>query len=134
MFGQAGRLSQSCCKKNIVNLQRRSFKSSCRKEKALENWKRPSIDELGIPTESWKKVFDRNQKRFNFYLMAGTGFLGATTIFLSNVVFMNPEPKFLKKTGYVTKNLREEELSTLTSKSSEEVVEAKQMMKKSLKK
>ena len=24
--------------------------------KALENWARPSIDEIGVPTESWQQV------------------------------------------------------------------------------
>ena len=25
--------------------------------KALANWARPSIDEMGVPTESWKQVY-----------------------------------------------------------------------------
>ena len=27
-----------------------------RRGKALANWARPSIDEMGVPTESWKQV------------------------------------------------------------------------------
>ena len=28
--------------------------------KALANWARPSIDEMGVPTESWKQVSRKN--------------------------------------------------------------------------
>ena len=28
-----------------------------RRGKALANWARPSIDEMGVPTESWKQVY-----------------------------------------------------------------------------
>ena len=28
--------------------------------KALANWARPSIDEMGVPTESWKQVRTKN--------------------------------------------------------------------------
>ena len=28
--------------------------------KALANWARPSIDEMGVPTESWKQVRRKN--------------------------------------------------------------------------
>ena len=31
--------------------------------KALANWKRPSIDELGVPTEPWSHVNNQVQKR-----------------------------------------------------------------------
>jgi len=97
--------------------QRRTLKTSCKKEKALENWKRPSIDELGVPSEPWRKVFDRNQKRYNLYLIAGTGFLGGTVAILANTVELNSEPAFLKKTGYVTKNLTDEQMAALSSNS-----------------
>jgi len=33
--------------------------------KALQNWKRPSIDEMGVPAEPWGRVHDRNQKKFS---------------------------------------------------------------------
>jgi hypothetical protein len=32
---------------------------------ALENWSRPSIDELGVPREPWQRVHERNQQKFN---------------------------------------------------------------------
>merc|ERR1712106_464898 len=104
--------------------QRRTFKNSCKKEKALENWKRPSIDELGTPIESWKKVFDKNQRRFNTYLLVGAASLGATVLVLSNTVFMNPEPKFLKEITYVTKTPTDAELAALASTPSEEIDES----------
>merc|ERR1712123_365762 len=127
MSWQAGILGLStrqACSRNIMKSQKRTFKNSCKKEKALENWKRPSIDELGTPSESWKKVFDKNQKRYNTYLLAGTGFLGATVLVLSNTVFMNPEPKFLKDITYVTKTPTDAELAALASTPSEEIDES----------
>merc|ERR1711892_1195576 len=127
MSWQAGILGLStrqACSRNIIKSQRRTFKNSCKKEKALENWKRPSIDELGTPIESWKKVFDKNQKRYNTYLLAGAASLGATVLVSSNTVFMNPEPKFLKDITYVTKTPTDAELAALASTPSEEIDES----------
>merc|ERR1711935_768747 len=127
MSWQAGILGLStrqACSRNIMKSQRRTFKNSCKKEKALENWKRPSIDELGTPIESWKKVFDKNQKRFNTYLLVGAASLGATVLVLSNTVFMNPEPKFLKEIKYVTKTPTNAELAALASTPSEDIDES----------
>merc|ERR1711935_1285033 len=127
MSWQAGILGLStrqACSRNIMKPKRRTLKNSCKKEKALEDWKRPSIDELGTPSESWKKVFDKNQKRYNTHLLVGTGFLGATILVLSNAVFMNPEPKFLKDITYVTKTPTDAELAALASTPSEEIDES----------
>lgn len=38
-------------------LAARSLLKVPQRGKALANWARPSIDELGVPTESWKQVF-----------------------------------------------------------------------------
>ena len=65
--------------------------------KALENWARPSIDELGVPTEPWKKVYDARQKKYMAMLLAGTASLAGVLVVFSNTVFMNPEPKHLMK-------------------------------------
>ena len=39
-----------------VMLAARSVMRVPSRGKALANWVRPSIDELGVPTESWAKV------------------------------------------------------------------------------
>jgi hypothetical protein len=38
----------------------------------LENWTRPSIDELGVPREPWQWVHERNQKKFNLQVLQYT--------------------------------------------------------------
>ncbi len=54
--------------------------------KALENWARPSIDEIGVPTESWKQVHDKNQSKFLIHLLVGiVAFAGSATYFATNV-------------------------------------------------
>jgi len=65
--------------------------------KALANWKRPSIDELGVPTQSWTHVHNNNQKRFNVHLVAGVSFFTATLVFISATVDFNTTPKHLLK-------------------------------------
>ena len=39
------------------------------RQKAVKNWTRPSIDELGIPKEPWKQVYSKNQKKYNMHLV-----------------------------------------------------------------
>ena len=46
----------------------RTFSSSAGRRKALQNWKRPSIDDLLVPTEPWARVHARNQKKFNILI------------------------------------------------------------------
>merc|ERR1719470_162848 len=88
----------------------RLFSSSLVRRKALENWKRPSIEELGVPTESWQTVFAKNQTRYNLHLLAGVGFCGATLLVAYNTVPTNNTPDFVHKTGFVTTLPKDEEL------------------------
>ena len=48
------------------------------RNKAVQNWKRPSMEEYGVPTESWTVVNARNQKKYGMLLAAGATFFGAT--------------------------------------------------------
>ena len=82
---------------------RKTFHTSASKRKALQNWKRPSIDEMGIPTESHSLVFARNNKKYNLQLLAGAGLFGFTTIVAINSIELNGTPAFVKSTGFVTK-------------------------------
>ena len=49
-------------------------RSSCR-HKALKNWSRPSISEIGVPSEPWQHVHNKNQKKFNLQLLGKINFL-----------------------------------------------------------
>merc|ERR1712223_1598552 len=42
--------------------------------RAVQNWKRPTMDEYGVPTESWAVVNARNQKKYNGMLAVGLAF------------------------------------------------------------
>jgi len=65
--------------------------------KALENYARPSIDEIGVPTESWKQVHDKNQSKFNIQLLMGIVSSAAMiTWFVSEIEF-NSTPYHLMK-------------------------------------
>merc|ERR1719460_3516513 len=70
---------------------------------ALQNWKRPSIDDLTVPTEPWARVHARNQKKFNIHLMIGATVFPISAITLYNTLFWNSTPTFLRDTGIVTK-------------------------------
>merc|ERR1740128_1206707 len=48
----------------------RSIHLSNPRRKALTNWKRPSIEEMTVPRDSWHQVNQKNQK-FNTQLAAG---------------------------------------------------------------
>jgi len=65
--------------------------------KALANWARPSIDEMGVPTESWKQVHDKNQAKYLIHLGAGVIAVGVSIVAFGQQVFMNPAPKHLLK-------------------------------------
>jgi len=65
--------------------------------KALANWARPSIDEMGVPTEPWKQVYDKNQSKYMLQLGAGLVAITASIFAFSQQVFMNPAPKHLLK-------------------------------------
>jgi len=65
--------------------------------KALQNWKRPSIDELAVPAEPWSRVHDRNQKKFNVQLLAGMALFAVTAMAAINTVATNSTPYNLLK-------------------------------------
>ena len=55
-----------------------------------------SIDELTVPRDPWKRVFERNQKRYNTQLMFGVGLFTGTVIIAANTMDFNMTPVFLK--------------------------------------
>jgi len=71
--------------------------------KALKNWKRPSIDEMLMPKEPWKRVYESNQKKYNLQLATGVLVFGGTVLVAVNTIRPNGTPDFLHSTGFVTK-------------------------------
>ena len=87
--------------------------------KALANWARPSIDEMGVPTESWKQVrpeediintlyklinihtflqvYDKNQSKYLVHFAVGVISIGVSVFAFSQQVFLNGAPKHLLK-------------------------------------
>jgi len=65
--------------------------------KALENWKRPSIDEMGVPTEAWAPVNARNNQKFLIHLLAGVGSIVLSVGAFFQTVELNATPKHLLK-------------------------------------
>ena len=88
------------CQNNLGSL--RNFGTSKSNFKALQNWTRPSIDELTVPRDPWQRVFDRNQKRFNAQLLAGVGLFTGTVVITLNTVKWNTTPDYLKSVNFVT--------------------------------
>ena len=64
--------------------------------KALQNYKRPSMDEFGVPTEPWKRVFERNQRKYNMHLLTGTKFAQTVTKISRLRYLMFDQNKLLK--------------------------------------
>merc|ERR1719266_3138148 len=81
----------------------RTFSTTAGRRKALQNWKRPSIDDLTVPTEPWGRVHARNQKKYTTHLLVGCTIFPVSAITLYNTLFWNSTPTFLKDTGIVTK-------------------------------
>merc|ERR1712106_1288043 len=100
--------------------------TSAARRKALENWKRPSIDEMTVPAESHAHVFTKNQKKYNLQLLAGVGLFGFTTLVAVNTVNANGTPAYLKDSAFVTKLpeavTTEEEADNLTEEAEEDFV------------
>ena len=48
------------------------------RNRSVQNWKRPSMDEYGVPVESWSVVNARTQKKYNSMLAVGLMVLGST--------------------------------------------------------
>ena len=61
------------------------------------NFARPSINELGIPTEPWARVHDRNQRKFSVQLLTGLSLFAVTTMAAINIVTTNSTPHHLLK-------------------------------------
>jgi len=59
--------------------------------------RRPSIGELGVPTESWQRVYDKNQKKFSLQLAAGVVLFSSTVLAAYNIVETNSTPHHLLK-------------------------------------
>ena len=76
----------------------RSIHSSTLRLKALQNWKRPSIDEIFIPKEPWSRVYARNQKKYNAQFAAGLALFGGTVLVAANTVNTNSTPRFVQST------------------------------------
>jgi len=81
----------------------RQFHLSRPDQKALKNWKRPSIDDILVPKEPWSRVHQRNQKKFNIHLLSGVTVFGGTVLVIANLVNFNPTPTFVQNTGFVSK-------------------------------
>ena len=62
-----------------------------------------SIDEMTVPREPWKRIFERNQKRYNTQLMVGVGVFAGTIFVAANTVDLNPTPVFLKTVNIETR-------------------------------
>jgi len=65
--------------------------------KALQNWARPSIGELGVPTEPWLRVHENNQKKFSVQLLVGVAVFSITAVVAYNSVETNSKPYHLLK-------------------------------------
>jgi len=92
------------------------------RHKAVKNWTRPSIAEMGVPKEPWQQVHSRNQKKYNMHLVAGVGAL-AVSLFAVNIqVNFNPTPKYLKDVKFSTKTPKE--VPSLSTAQQEEEAES----------
>nr|ALS04852.1 hypothetical protein [Pseudodiaptomus poplesia] len=65
--------------------------------KAVQGYARPSIDEIGVPTEPWKRVYDKNQTRFLAQLLGGATSLAVALFVFVTEVNRNPTPAHLLK-------------------------------------
>merc|ERR1712179_369677 len=99
-----GLLASHLTKRSTVwTNSKRLINTSGGRQKAVKNWTRPSIAEMGVPKEPWQQVHSRNQKKYNMHLVAGVGAL-AVSLFAVNIqVNFNPTPKYLKDVKFSTK-------------------------------
>nr|ALS04514.1 putative hypothetical protein LOC100748697 [Acartia pacifica] len=75
--------------REVVKVQRRRYASG--------QQARPSMEEYGVPTEPWKQVYERNQKKWNLQLAAGIVTFGATMAVFYNSVNFGTTPWHLLK-------------------------------------
>merc|ERR1712212_1374879 len=57
--------------RSILNLGSRAVNFLQKRNKSVQNWKRPSMDEYPVPTESWSVVQARTNKKNNLVLASG---------------------------------------------------------------
>jgi len=65
--------------------------------KALANWARPSIDEMGVPTGSWAQAHGKAQTKGNLHLAVGVVSISVAIFALQQNVFFNSQPSHLLK-------------------------------------
>merc|ERR1711997_388972 len=94
-------------KTTVWTSSKRLISSSGGRHKAVQNWSRPSIAEIGVPKESWQHVHNKNQKRYNVHLVAGVGALAVSLFALGAQINFNPTPKYLKDVKFSTKTPKE---------------------------
>jgi len=80
----------------------RTISTTSVRDKALQNFKRPSIEEIGVPKESWKRVYERNQKKYNRQLLIGVLTAGLSIGVVGATVNFNATPSFLYDVKYKT--------------------------------
>merc|ERR1712003_146508 len=97
---------------------KRLISTSGGRHKALKNWTRPSIAEMGVPKEPWQQVHSRNQKKYNMHLVAGAGAIAVSLFALNVQVNFNPTPKYLKDVKFSTKTPKE--LTSLSAQQEED--------------
>jgi len=65
--------------------------------KALANWARPSIDEMGVPTGSWAAANAKCNTKGNLHLAVGLVSISIAIAALNQNVFFNGTPHHLLK-------------------------------------
>jgi len=63
-----------------------------RRGKAVQSWKRPTMDEYLGPKEPWEKVNAQRQKEGWAYLLGGIAFVASTTAYMLSIEFIDPAP------------------------------------------
>merc|ERR1712179_664727 len=118
-----GLLASHLTKRSTVwTNSKRLINTSGGRQKAVKNWTRPSIAEMGVPKEPWQQVHSRNQKKYNMHLVASVGAL-AVSLFAVNIqVNFNPTPKYLKDVKFSTKTPKE--VPSLSTAQEEEEAES----------
>lgn len=82
--------------------QQRTFTQTPVRSKALQNYKRPSMNEIGVPREPWQRVYDRNQKKFNIQLLTGIIACGGSILVFCNTINFNMTPDYKSITSFST--------------------------------
>merc|ERR1711962_424287 len=67
--------------KKLLDLGSRTVQHLQKRGRAVQNWKRPTMDEYPVPTESWSVVKARTDRKYNGILAGGLIFFGLTSVF-----------------------------------------------------